>query len=151
VVALARQLGAGQGQPGGTIRPPRTAEQVFAAARRGQAAAGRVVAQVAERIALGVAAVAAVLDPDLVVLGGGIGHNAGDLLLEPIARELRACSPFRPRLAVSALGADAVLSGALTTALAGAQEQVFGVAAGQTLSNHALSAALSAHAKEASP
>ena len=119
VVALARQLGLGRGV--------RTAEQVFAAARRGDAVAGRVVAQVAERIALGVAAVAAVLDPDLVVLGGGIGHNAGDLLLEPISRELRACSPFRPRIAVSALGADAVLRGTLATALAGAQEQVYGV------------------------
>jgi predicted NBD/HSP70 family sugar kinase len=127
VVALARQLGLGRAQPGGAMRPARTAEQVFAAARRGDAVAGRVVAQVAERIALGVAAVAAVLDPDLVVLGGGIGHNAGDLLLEPITRELRACSPFRPRIAVSALGADAVLRGALATALAGAQEQVYGV------------------------
>ena len=64
------------------------------------------------------------LDPDLVILGGGIGHNA-DLLLDPVTRELRACSPFRPRIAVSALGDDAVLQGALATALAAAQGRLF--------------------------
>jgi predicted NBD/HSP70 family sugar kinase len=117
VVALARQHG---------MRQVRSAEQVFAAARRGDAPARRIVGVQAERLALGIAAVAAVLDPDLVVLGGGIGHNAGDLLIEPLARELRAVSPFQPRIAVSALGTDAVLQGALATALAAAQEHVFG-------------------------
>ena len=117
VVALARQAG---------MRSVRSAEEVFAAARRGGDAALRAVDLLAHHLALGVAAVAAVLDPELVILGGGIGHNAGDLLLEPITRQLRACSPFRPRLAVSALGPDAVLHGALATALVAAQERVFG-------------------------
>jgi predicted NBD/HSP70 family sugar kinase len=116
VVRLARELG---------LRA-RSAEQVFAAARRGQPAALRVVEQEARRLALGIAAVAAVLDPELVILGGGIGHNNGDLLIGPIAAELRACSPFRPELAVSALGDQAVLHGALATALAAAQAEVFG-------------------------
>jgi predicted NBD/HSP70 family sugar kinase len=100
-------------------------KSVFAAARRGDAAALRVVEALAGRIALAIAAVAPVLDPELVVLGGGIGAGGGDLLLAPIERELEQISPFRPRLAVSALGDQVVLHGAVATALAAAQDQVF--------------------------
>ena len=102
----------------------RTAKQVFAMARKGDPLAGRVVEAEASRIALGLAVVTAVVDLELVILGGGVGGNA-DLLLAPIERELRALSPLRPRLAVSALGEDAVLQGAVATALAVAQQRLF--------------------------
>ena len=68
---------------------------------------------------------APILDPELVILGGGIATGAGDLLIDPAARELSRLSPFRPRLTVSQLGDDAVVHGAVATALAAAQEQVF--------------------------
>ena len=55
---------------------------IFASARRGDAGALAVVDEVARRIALHLAPIAAVADVELVVLGGGIGAN-GDLLLEP--------------------------------------------------------------------
>ena len=83
VVAMARQLG---------MKPPLTPKTVFTAARRGDERAGRVVSTVARGVALAIAAVAPVVDPELVVLGGGIGRN-GDLLLEPVERELREISP----------------------------------------------------------
>jgi predicted NBD/HSP70 family sugar kinase len=102
----------------------RSAEKVFALARRGDPLAGRVVEDEARRLALGLAVVTAVVDLELVILGGGVGGNA-DLLLAPVERELRALSPLRPRLAVSALGEDAVLQGALATALAVAQTRLF--------------------------
>jgi len=100
-------------------------KSVFAAARRGDAAAVRAVAEEAGRIALAIAAVAPVLDPELVILGGGVGEGGGDLLLEPVRRELRGLSPFRPRLAVSELADEAVLHGAVAVALDAAQEEVF--------------------------
>ena len=65
------------------------------------------------------------LDPALVILGGGIAGNGGDLLHAPIERELHRISPFRPSLAVSALGDEVVLHGAVATALAAAQESLF--------------------------
>jgi predicted NBD/HSP70 family sugar kinase len=102
-----------------------SAKNVFAAARRGDPAAADVVGVVAGRIALAIAAVVPVLDPALVVLGGGIAGNGGDLLRAPIERELHRLSPFRPRLAVSALGDEVVLHGAVATALAAAQETLF--------------------------
>ena len=67
---------------------------------------------------------APLLDPELIILGGGVGQN-GDLLLPMIERELRTLSPFRPRVVVSALGEEAVLHGAVATALEAARDRVF--------------------------
>ena len=115
VVRMAKKLG---------MRMPQTPETVFVAARRGHLAASRVVDMEATRLALAIATVTPVLDPELVILGGGIGRN-GDLLLQPIEQELRQLLPFRPRVLVSALGEDAVLRGAIATALAVARDRVF--------------------------
>ncbi len=87
--------------------------------------ANRVVELEAGRIALAIAAVAPILDPELVILGGGIAAGGADLLADAAARELGRLSPFRPRLVGSNLGDDAVVHGALATALQAAQEQVF--------------------------
>ena len=100
-------------------------KSVFAAARRGDPTALAVVEQIAGRVALAIAAVVPVLDPELVILGGGIAGNGGDLLREPIERELHRLSPFRPTLAVSQLGDEVVLQGAVATALEAAQRSVF--------------------------
>ena len=102
----------------------RSAKKVFAQARKGDPAARRVVEAEASRIALGLAVVLAVVDLELVILGGGVGGNA-DLLLAPVERRLRTLSPMRPRLAVSALGEDAVLQGAVATALEVARQRLF--------------------------
>jgi predicted NBD/HSP70 family sugar kinase len=101
-----------------------TAKAVFDAARQGHPAAVKAVRLEGERVAHTVAAAAAVLDPDLVVLGGGVGHSV-DLLLGPVRETLRTLTPLRPRIAPSRLGEDAVLLGALATALGTARDVVF--------------------------
>lgn len=103
----------------------RTAKSVFAAARRGEPGAVQAVEVEAARIALAIAAVVPILDPELVILGGGIARGGGDLLVDPVARELERLSPFRPRLRVSELGDDAVLHGAVSVALRAAREELF--------------------------
>ena len=115
VVASARRMG---------MQPPLTAKRVFAAARAGDRMAMRVVETEAGRIALAIGAVASVVDPELVILGGGIGGN-GDLLLEPVERELRSLSPFRPRVEASVLQEEATLHGSVYMALQAAQDQLF--------------------------
>lgn len=115
VVEAARHFG---------MRGQLTAKAVFDAARQGNSAAVRAVELEGERIAHTVAAAAAVLDPDLVVLGGGVGHSV-DLLLRPVREHLRTLTPLRPKLAPSRLGEDAVLLGAVATALGTAREMVF--------------------------
>jgi predicted NBD/HSP70 family sugar kinase len=91
--------------------------------------ARKVVAGEARRIAFTIAAILPVIDPELVVLGGGIGRN-GDLLLEPVEEELRALSRFRARVEVSALGEDAAVLGAVAMALRSAQDRLFARARG---------------------
>jgi predicted NBD/HSP70 family sugar kinase len=115
IVRRARDLG---------MVAPSSAEGVFEAARRGDPAATRAVDAEARLLALASATIAPVLDPELVIVGGGVGRS-GDLLLAPIERELHSISPFRPRILLGALGADAVLHGAIATALEVGRKDVF--------------------------
>lgn len=115
VVEKARRVG---------MAPPLSAKRVFALARKGDTTALRVVKLEAERIALAVTSIAAVVDPELIVLGGGIGRN-GDLLLDAVERDVRALSPFAPRIEVSALGDEAEVLGAVWMALQSAREALF--------------------------
>lgn len=115
VLSLARARG---------LTSAESAKDVFDAARAGDPKALEVVGLEAERLAHGVAAVAAVLDPARVVLGGGIGDNA-DLLLDPLRVALGRITPLSPELVPSQLGGEAVLRGAIATAVSAAREAVF--------------------------
>jgi len=106
------------------LRGVTAAAEVLAAAREGDERALVVVRTLAERIGLALAATASVLDPALVVLGGGVGRN-GDLLLEPVRRALASVSPIGPRIEVSELGADAELLGAVAMGLVVAEDRLF--------------------------
>jgi predicted NBD/HSP70 family sugar kinase len=83
-----------------------------------------IVHEVARRIAAHIAPIAAVADPALIVLGGGLGAN-GDLLLEPVRRLLGDWVPYAPRVEISSLGESAVLMGALAIGLRSALDNVF--------------------------
>ena len=53
----------------------------------------------------------AVVDPELIVLGGGIGRAPG--FAEAVSSELAKLSPVVPDVRPSALGEDAVVDGCL--------------------------------------
>jgi predicted NBD/HSP70 family sugar kinase len=108
----------------GLRRSGLTAVQVMDAARRGDERACSVMRELGARIGLALAAIVSVLDPALVILGGGIGRN-GDLLLEPIHDELASLAPVQPSVVVSQLGEDAELLGAVSMALGVAQDRLF--------------------------
>ncbi|WP_345132573.1 ROK family protein, partial [Streptomyces mexicanus] len=102
------------------------AEQPAAAGETdGAARAGRFLDALADRIALGVASVAAVLDPGCVVLGGEIGQAGGDVLAARVEQRVARLSPLRTEVRAGALGGTAVLRGALLTARDSAQEDLF--------------------------
>jgi glucokinase len=92
-----------------------TAEDVVAAARAGDPGAAEAVAQTADWLALGIAALVAVFDPEMVVLGGGL-MEAQDLMLDGIRRKALAwtqpVAARHVRIEATALGADAGLFGA---------------------------------------
>ena len=106
------------------LHAPYEAPSVFAAARRNDLLARAVVDELARRIALHIAPIAAVADVALVVLGGGLGSN-GDLLLDRVRRHLASWMPYPPQVAVSSLGEAAVLTGALAVGLRSALDNVF--------------------------
>jgi predicted NBD/HSP70 family sugar kinase len=92
------------------------AEQVFAAAAKGDAVALKILARLADRMARVIGAVATMLNPELVVIGGAVANSAG-VLLEPIAERLPEYTATPPRVAVSPLGDSIVTVGAVRCAL----------------------------------
>jgi len=110
---------AGLPQPEGGI----TAEDVFAAAREGQAWAQRVVSQTVDYLSQAIVAVSALLDPQVIVLGGGVSRSA-DMLIEPIQRRIDGVVPFVPRLVVSPLGSRAAVMGAIMIVLNGTMDHL---------------------------
>jgi glucokinase len=101
--ALARRLGAA------------SAEDVAAAARRGDPAARRAVDETVEWLAMGIANLISALNPQVVVLGGGL-MQASDLFLEPVRHAVRRwAQPLavdQCRIEITELGEDAALFGA---------------------------------------
>lgn len=79
----------------------------------------------AERLALGAAAVAAVLDPGCVVLGGELGRAGGPALAARVAHRLTTLTPVPTEVRASTLGGPAVLTGARLAARESAQSVLF--------------------------
>ncbi|MFH9661523.1 ROK family transcriptional regulator [Streptomyces sp. NPDC017248] len=79
----------------------------------------------ADRVAVGVASVVAVLDPGCVVLGGEVGRAGGGVLAGLVQERLRRMSPLATEVRASGLGGTAVLRGALLTARERAQDDLF--------------------------
>lgn len=90
-----------------------SARQVFATAAAGDERAVAIVAAEARLVAKAICAIVAVVDPDLVVLGGGIGQAPG--FAAGVSAELGRIAPVLPDLRVSALGTSAVVDGCLAS------------------------------------
>ncbi|MFH8288591.1 ROK family protein [Streptomyces sp. NPDC018059] len=84
--------------------------------------------EVARRIATGIAAVVAVVDPELVVLSGSVAQAGGDKLRARVEEELTGLALPRPEIRISELHGDPILTGALRSALTQARDQVFDTA-----------------------
>ena len=104
IAELVRRLGGGD------------AEAVFAAARAGEPAAVELVEQSVRFAGRAIVTMAMVLNPELVVIGGGVA-DAGDVLVEPLRRQLEQMVRLPPRLEASTLGARGPLLGAVRHAL----------------------------------
>jgi len=96
------------------------------AAARLDRGAGRVLLdELADRLALGVAAVCTVIDPGVVVLAGEVGRAGGEPLAARVAAAVTAISPLRPELRVSTVDGEPALRGAVLSALAAVRDEVF--------------------------
>ncbi|MEU0370363.1 ROK family transcriptional regulator [Streptomyces sp. NPDC006283] len=115
------------GEEYGIAGAPRTPEPPAAGVVRAAVAGSRddFLDALAHRLAIGAAAVASVLDPGFVVLGGEVGHAGGEALASCVEERLTEISPLRTDVRAGALGGEAVLSGALLTAGEAARGELF--------------------------
>ncbi len=102
-----------------------TGEIVTAAARRGDPVARRVLARIGENLGRGVANIISLVNPEFVVLGGGLA-GAGELVLKPLRRAARQwgqpLATRQVRIIRSRLGEDAGILGAARYALLQGEE-----------------------------
>jgi predicted NBD/HSP70 family sugar kinase len=96
------------------LRGQVSARSVFQAAARGDDRAAAVVADEARLVARMLCTVISVIDPELIVLGGGIGQAPG--FADAVIAELEPMAPVLPDVRVSALGTEAVVDGCLAAA-----------------------------------
>jgi glucokinase len=93
----------------------RSAEEAIAAARNGDERARAAIEHAAEYLAMGIANLISVLNPEMVVLGGGL-MQAADLFLDrvrlAVPRWAQPVAAKRVRIELTALGEDAGLLGA---------------------------------------
>ncbi|MGI8958419.1 MAG: ROK family protein, partial [Bryobacteraceae bacterium] len=105
---LARRMGAA------------SAEEVVAAARNGHARARNAVQESARYLGMGIANIVSILNPEMIILGGGL-MLAADLFLDTVTRVMtdwaQPISAQHVRVEITSLGENAGLLGAARLAL----------------------------------
>jgi predicted NBD/HSP70 family sugar kinase len=115
VLELARQLGLRAGSPEAAVQRALTTP----------GAGDELLRTLGHRVALGLAAIVSVIDPELVVLTGGVLQAGGERLLELVRTELAGLSVARPSIELSGVPDKPVLQGALHVGLARTRDEVF--------------------------
>jgi predicted NBD/HSP70 family sugar kinase len=102
-----------------------------AAAGTGDQRGSDFVADLAGRVATGVAAVSVVLDPGLVVLGGDVGRAGGAELAGRVAAEVSRICPAHPQVVPTTVSGPPVLCGAILAAVDQARNELLASVAGR--------------------
>jgi predicted NBD/HSP70 family sugar kinase len=100
---------------------PTPGEAVQAALGGAGEEAEAFLGELAHRVAVGVASVCVVLDPELVVLGGEVGRAGGTILADRVAAAVASIWPSRPRVVPTNVPGEPVLRGAMQAAVAQAR------------------------------
>lgn len=98
-----------------------TIEHVIQAAREGDSAAVTVLNEAGTKVGIAVSTLIDLFNPEMVIIGGPIGSNAGELLLDRVIREAQRRTLPRPfnmaRIVNGTLGTKAVAIGAAVLAI----------------------------------
>ena len=107
------------------LREERDAYFVFQEHREGNPQATAVLERVFTILGVGISNVVAVLDPELIVFGGGIAKGAPDLMLATVEKVVRRIQKeITPPFKLSSLGDKAQTYGAIASALTVAAERI---------------------------
>ncbi|HYK33014.1 MAG TPA: ROK family transcriptional regulator [Streptosporangiaceae bacterium] len=104
------------------------------AAAGGDGRGQEFLAELASRVATGVAAISVVLDPGLVVLGGEVGLAGGEPLASRVAAEVGRICPASPRVVPTAVSGGPVLRGAILAAVDRARSELLASVASLSIS-----------------
>ena len=118
-----RELMAAAGFPGRSAAI--AVERAVAAAEEGHRRAGKAVQELAQRLAVGLAAICCVLDPPVVILAGDICAAGGDRLRGHIEQELAELTINPPPVRMTVVTEHAVLKGAVHAAVTDARNLAF--------------------------
>jgi len=124
-----KALGASDTSGGSELSPSGLAQErdayfVFESMRQGNLDARAALEKIFTLFGVGMSNLVAVLDPDLIVLGGGVVKGAPELLLATVEKVVRRIQPSPPPIRLSALGDKAQTYGAIFSALRLAQEAI---------------------------
>jgi predicted NBD/HSP70 family sugar kinase len=114
VLPLAASYGFGAATAAGAVRA--AIDAVGAGGQRLEAGE-QFLAELASRVATGVAAICVVLDPGLVVLGGEVGLAGSTSLADLVAAEVGRISPAKPEVVPTGISGGPVLRGAILAAV----------------------------------
>ncbi|MFI9557155.1 ROK family transcriptional regulator [Nonomuraea endophytica] len=106
------------------VPPEDAAGHTLAAARDGDPTALTCVERFVDDLAVGTAAMVLLLDPEVVVLGGGFSRSA-DVLLPPLRERLERVCMRMPEVRASTLGEECVVFGAIEYAVAHHDRHLF--------------------------
>ena len=122
VLRFARELGLPE--PGGTL-PDAAAALLSEAAQAEDGPYAELLHRSATGLAVGLASLVTVLDPELIVLSGGVIAAGGERLRALVQAELAELAVPRPKLVLGSVQEHPVLCGALQSALATTRDEVF--------------------------
>ncbi len=88
------------------------AEVVFRGVHEGDRASIAVFERMTHRLAAGIASAVCVINPECVLIAGGLSKG-GELLLDALREELRQLVPIMPNVLLAAFGGDGGVTGAL--------------------------------------
>jgi len=108
-------LAEGNGRPLNSLAESRDARFVFDALRKNHPQAKALVEKSFVMLGVGVANIANILDPELIVFNGGLVQGAPEMLLEIVERVVARIHPRPPHIRFSTLGDQAQIWGALHT------------------------------------
>lgn len=99
-------------------------EAVLRALEAGDRAARAIVNRILETLCQGLTSITAILNPEMVVLGGGLARPL-EAHLPRLEQALAATVPVPPRLQITALGDRAVAMGALRRGIEHVETELF--------------------------
>ena len=131
---VARLKARGHGSPvldlaGGDARNI-TARLVAEGALLGDPLALDVWRETADMVGVALANLCSLMDPEVLVVGGGVARAPRSLFLDPVCRIIETLVPFPPRVVPSQLGEQAGIYGAVATVLASRRNSISYVSAG---------------------